>query len=96
MKLTSTAKRHFEKWYVGDESVTFHRGMLVNFYKLRPSMQYGVYVDFFYNSFDSVSSLRLFGEIYYRELRLTAKSLDWVRGEIIEEANIQYNENEDL
>ena len=48
MKLTGKCKEDFEKWYTKPlrEKVALHRS--VEFFKTyTPSMQYGVYVDFF-------------------------------------------------
>ncbi len=51
MYLIGKAKEAFEKWHVKDVKKTdkgiFERIRLMSFYRLEPSMQYGVYVNFF-------------------------------------------------
>lgn len=57
MKLTGKAKEEFEKYFeklritptLEDEKGNIYSGMLtlIGFYKLPPSMQWGMYVDFF-------------------------------------------------
>jgi hypothetical protein len=52
MELTGKCKEDFEKWLIisgtyGEEEYHDNEDLLSHFENLKPSMQYGVYVDFF-------------------------------------------------
>jgi hypothetical protein len=47
MKLTGKCKEAFEKWFIKYRKENALRLVVKDFYLLPPSMQYGVYVDFF-------------------------------------------------
>ena len=47
MELTGKCKEAFEKWYADNVEFTGEVLYLEEFYILPPSMQYGVYLDFF-------------------------------------------------
>lgn len=60
MELTGLCEIAFEKWYLPKDNYYdgYNEFLLSEFYKLHPSMQYGVYVDFFDSvgiSFDSIN-----------------------------------------
>ena len=47
MKLTGKCKEEFEKWYLKMFGIKKDKLVISIFYDLIPSMQYGVYVDYF-------------------------------------------------
>tara|TARA_R110000796_G_scaffold104011_8_gene213552 strand:- start:1087 stop:1377 length:291 start_codon:yes stop_codon:yes gene_type:complete len=96
MKLTGKCKEDFEKWLYG-----FGRGIIRYSYKgfreLEPSMQYGVYVDFFdiYGSIIHSEKPTRSGEweIFVSDKILIKETRTELRTATIEKANEIYNRN---
>jgi hypothetical protein len=99
MKLTGKCKEDFEKWYNSKEELYKY-----GFHLLPPSMQYGVYVDFF-DSVDIELWIKPTAYTYY-DFYISKKSEDLTilegcgyetrteaRTEAIRQANKFYNQN---
>lgn len=70
MKLTGQCKEDFKKWFI--DNVTIKSSPIIqdsiglsDFYRLLPSMQYGVYVDFFDKQSIRISMNQLSGTYWF-------------------------------
>ena len=109
MELTGQCKEAFEKWFIDKELQLYiiedlHCAM-VDFYKMYPSMQYGVYVDFFDSvgiyidvvvivcGFElSIWKRNIEKDVYCVSRLVDSKTRHEARAKAIETANEIYNE----